>query len=100
MDENSEVFIGLDVSKDSHAVAVAESGRDGEVMSCGEIAADAASVRRFVRKLERPNVRLRFCYEAGPTGYGLKRQIESLGHDVLIYPDAEELIDNVLLPPQ
>ena len=27
MQENSEVFIGLDVSKDSHAVAVAESGR-------------------------------------------------------------------------
>ena len=80
MQENSELFIGLDVSKNSHAVAVAESGRDGEVRSYGEIGADAASVRRFVRKLDRPNARLRFCYEAGPTGYGLKRQIEALGH--------------------
>lgn len=68
MQENSELFIGLDVSKNSHAVAVAESGREGEVRSYGEIGADAASVRRFVRKLDRPNVRLRFCYEAGPTG--------------------------------
>lgn len=71
MVENSELFIGMDVSKDSHAVAVAEGGRKGEVRPYGEIGADAASVRRFVRKLERPDVRLRFCYEAGPTGYGL-----------------------------
>lgn len=47
MDENSELFIGLDVSKDSHSVAVAESGRNGEVRSYGEIGADAASVRRL-----------------------------------------------------
>ncbi|MBY6058738.1 transposase [Leisingera daeponensis] len=80
MQENSELYIGLDVSKNSHAVAVAESSRNGEVWSYGEIGADAASVRRFVRKLDRPNARLRFCYEAGPTGYGLIRQIEALGH--------------------
>lgn len=59
---------------------MAESGRDGEVRPYGEIGADATSLRRFVRKLERPNVRLRFCYEAGPTGCALKRQIEALGH--------------------
>ena len=76
--------IGLDVSKDSHAVAVAEGGRDGEVRYFGEIASDAAAVRRFVHKLERPGARLRFCYEAGPTGYGLKRLIEGLGHDCAV----------------
>ena len=47
----SEVFVGMDVSKDSHAVAVAESGRDGEARFYGEIGSDGASVRRFVRKL-------------------------------------------------
>lgn len=84
MVDYSEVFIGLDVSKDSHAVAVAEGGRDGEVRYFGEIASDAAAVRRFVHKLERPGARLRFCYEAGPTGYGLKRLIEGLGHDCAV----------------
>lgn len=84
MVECSEVFIGLDVSKDSHAVAVAESGRAGEVRSYGEVSSDASAVRRLVRKLERPGVRLRFCYEAGPTGYGLKRLIEDLGHDCAV----------------
>ena len=29
----SELFVGMDVSKDRHAVAVAEGGRDGEVIS-------------------------------------------------------------------
>ena len=82
--ENSELFIGLDVSQDSHAVAVAEGGRDGEVRPHGEIGSDAASVRRLVRKLERPGLRLRFCYEAGPTGYGLKRLIEELGHECAV----------------
>ena len=84
MVEDSELFIGLDVSKDSHAVAVAENGRGGEVRSHGEIGSDAASVRRLVRKLERPGLRLRFCYEAGPTGYGLKRLIEGLGHECAV----------------
>ena len=67
----SEVFIGTDVSKDRHAIAVADGGRDGEVRFHGEIGSDDASVRRLVRKLERSGARLRFCYEAGPTGYGL-----------------------------
>ena len=80
MVECSELFIGMDVAKDRHAVAVADGGRDGEVRYFGEIGSDGGSVRRFVRKLERPGVDLRFCYEAGPTGYGLQRLIEGLGH--------------------
>ncbi len=65
-------------------MAVAESGRDGEVRSLGEIGSDAASVRRLVRKLEGRHTRLRFCDEAGSTGYGLTRQIEALGHDCAV----------------
>ena len=97
MVENSELFVGFDVSKSSHAVAVAESGRMGEVRSHGSISTDSASVRRFVRKLERPNVRLRFCYEAGPTGYGLKRQIEALGHSCAVI--APSLILHIAVAP-
>ena len=71
---------GLDVAKARHAVAVAEEGRQGEVRYWGEIDADPESVRRLVSKLEKRNVRLHFCYEAGPTGYGLYRQLTKLGH--------------------
>ena len=84
MVECSDPFIGMDVSKDRHAVAVADGGRDGEVRFCGEVGSDGGSVRRFVRELERPGVELRFCFEAGPTGYGLHRLIEGLGHECAV----------------
>ena len=74
----------IDASKDRHAVVVADCGRDGEVGFHGEIESDDASVRRLVRKLERSGARLRFCYEAGPTGYGLERLIEGLGHECAV----------------
>ena len=66
MEKHSEVFIGLDVAKARHAVAVAEDGRQGEVRYVGEIGADTESVRRLVAKLEKRHGQLHFCYEAGP----------------------------------
>ena len=46
-----EVFVGIDVAKASHAVAIAEDGRSGEVRSFGTIAATPEAVRRLVTKL-------------------------------------------------
>ncbi len=80
MEQHTEVFVGLDVAKARHAVAVAEDGRQGEVRYFGEIGADPESVRRLVVKLQKRHGRLHFCYEAGPTGYGLYRQLTKLGH--------------------
>jgi transposase len=37
-------------------------------------------VRRLVARLEKKHGALHFCYEAGPTGYGLHRQLIQLGH--------------------
>lgn len=80
MDKDSTVYVGFDMSKARHAVAIAESGRTGEVRYFGEIEATPAAVERFVRKLEKRGRRLHFCFEAGPTGYGLQRQISAMGH--------------------
>jgi transposase len=79
MKQDSVFYVGVDVSKAKHAIAVAEGGRNGEVRYFGEIEARPAAVERFVRKLEKKHPRLHFCYEAGPTGYGLYRQIAELG---------------------
>ncbi|WP_198024437.1 hypothetical protein [Mesorhizobium sp. LSHC412B00] len=46
MEEYSEVFVGLDVAKDRHAIALAESGRTGEVRYVGEISSDSDGVER------------------------------------------------------
>jgi transposase len=61
-------------------VAIAESGRDGEVRYVGEIDSSPATVERVIGKLAGRYEKLHFCYEAGPMGYGLYRQIHGLGH--------------------
>lgn len=65
-------FVGLDVSKDKIAVAVADEGR-GEPRFIGVFPHTVEAVRTLVHKLTADGVQLEFCYEAGPTGYGLYR---------------------------
>jgi transposase len=69
-------YVGLDVSKETIAVAVAEP--DGSVVEYGDIPNDPSSVRRLVEKLSR-DAQLKTAYEAGPTGYPLHRQLTGLG---------------------
>jgi transposase len=76
--------VAFDTSKLSNAVAIAEAGRSGEVRFLGEIENTPATTAKLVRKLASKYARLSFCYEAGPTGYGLYRQITELGHDCIV----------------
>ena len=69
-------FVGLDVHAETVAVAVAEP--NGEVRSLGLIPNRPESIRQLVRKLQ-PVEQVRFCYEAGPTGYVLYWQLTALG---------------------
>jgi transposase len=84
MQEHSEAFVALDTSKLRKAVAVADGGRQGEIRFLGEFDNDGAAATKLVRKLERKYARLTFCYEAGPTGYGLYRLIKVLGHECIV----------------
>jgi transposase len=84
MVHSSEAFVGIDTSKLRHAVAIADGGRTGEVRFLGEIENTAAATAKLVRKLAAKYERVTFCYEAGPTGYGLHRQIKSLGHECVV----------------
>jgi hypothetical protein len=63
---------------------IAEAGRGGEVRFLGEIENAAAVTAKLVRKLAAKYERLTFCYEAGPTGYGLRRQIKGLGFECAV----------------
>ena len=75
-------YIGLDVHKETIAVAVARVGRAAPE-SRGEIANKPKTVAKLVERLnqEFDGEVLLFCYEAGPCGYGLYRQLLALGHD-------------------
>ena len=68
-------YIGLDVHKNTIAVAVAEWGLRKEVREHGTIPNTAAAVKKLITKLASTGHELRFCYEAGPCGYGIQRQI-------------------------
>jgi len=70
-------YVGLDVDSERAAVAVADADTS-EVRSLGMIPHTAESVKRLVKKLG-PAHKLRFCYEAGPHGYGLYWLLTGLG---------------------
>ncbi|GMA65590.1 transposase (plasmid) [Alicyclobacillus fastidiosus] len=70
-------FVGLDVSKESIAVAVADEGR-GEPRYIGMFPHTVEAVRSLVHRLSADGVELEFCYEAGPTGYGLYRLLHAM----------------------
>jgi transposase len=84
MTETGAIFAGIDAAKAKHAVAVAEPGRSGEVRYIGEIDAAADAVRKLLTRLAARHGKLHVCYEAGPTGYGLYRQVIGLGHECTV----------------
>jgi transposase len=77
-------YIGLDVHKDTIAVALAEAGRRSEVREYGKIANAPTAVKALATKLSRGGNELRFCYEAGPCGYGIQRQLTLAGHECVV----------------
>ena len=51
MDQSSEIFVGIDVSKARNATAIAEGGRDGEVRYLGEVEASEEGTRRLIKRM-------------------------------------------------
>ena len=77
-------FIGLDVHKATISVAVAQGERGGEVCHWGTLPHRPDLIRKLAEKLAAGGGRLYFCYEAGPCGYGLHRQLVEMGHDCIV----------------
>ncbi len=84
MKDYTEIFVGIDTSKLRNAIAIAEQGRQGEIRYLGEIDNTSEATRKLVAKLAQRYQKLHFCYEAGPTGYGLHRWLTSLGQDNIV----------------
>ena len=72
-------YIGLDVPKDTISVALAKSGRAAPTFY-GQIASTPAALSQLVARLATKPGSLSFCYEAGPCGYGVYRQLQSMGY--------------------
>nr|WP_238986661.1 hypothetical protein [Paracoccus sp. MKU1] len=77
------IYVGIDVSKDKFAVAIASGKRRDEVLNLGTFENTPGSVERLLKKLSgRGDVSV--CYEAGPTGYGLYRQVRAFGYECCV----------------
>jgi hypothetical protein len=67
MGKHSEVFVALDVTKKTHAVAIAEGGRTGEVRFLGDVQNAPLPIERTIKRL------------AHRYGYALKQDARDTG---------------------
>jgi transposase len=76
--QDTITWVGMDVHKNSIKVAALFSGQPEPVE--WQEATTPEAVRRLCRKLRREaSGDVRCCYEAGPTGYALQRQLRAAG---------------------
>lgn len=71
-------YVGLDVHKDSIAIAVAAAGREAPRF-VGTVTSDLTQLKRALQRIGSLD-RLRVVYEAGPCGYGLARHLTRGGY--------------------
>ena len=78
MNKYSTKYVGMDVHKETIAVAIAKEGR-GDPAYYGEIPNTSEAIRKLVKKVASNGEKVSFCYEAGPCGYDVYRQLIDLG---------------------
>ena len=61
-------YVGLDVHKDSIAIAIAGQGRNCNVQAYGKISNDLNQIDKIMRALKSPTVDKNCVYESGPCG--------------------------------
>jgi len=76
-------YVGLDTHKETIAVSVADAV-GGKARYFGEVANRPAAIKNLLQRLSPEGEVVSYCYEAGPCGYGIYRQITELGHDCMV----------------
>ena len=81
MSPSSTLFIGMDVHKDSIAVAYVAQDHGAEVMYLGAIGTRQCDIDQLIRTMPSKAKHLIFVYEAGPCGDWLYRYLTKKGSD-------------------
>lgn len=76
-------YIGLDVHKDTISVSYKEPFGD-ETRYYGKIRNTLPAIKKMIDKLNPDGEVLSFCYEAGPCGYVLHRQLTDMAHECIV----------------
>ena len=79
MAQSTPLFVGLDVHKDSIAVAHAQGQSADPPVFVGAIGTRQADLDKLIRRLQAKTATLVFAYEAGPCGYTLYRDLTGQG---------------------
>ena len=80
MPQSSTLYIGMDVHKDSIAVAYIAKDHDAEVVYLGTIGTRQGDLDQLIRKMPSKAKHLVFVYEAGPCGSWLSRYLTKKGY--------------------
>jgi transposase len=81
MSQSSTLFIGMDVHKETIAVAYVAQDHGAKVTSLGTIGTRQCDIDQLVRKMPSKAKHLIFVYEAGPCGSWLYRYLRKQGYD-------------------
>src|SRR6201987_5026507 len=77
--------VGMDVHKETIVVAVTASGEVGKAMAYGTFPNTTAALEKLVKRLRQAGSGpIKFCYEAGPCGYGIHRALTKMGEDCMV----------------
>jgi transposase len=83
--ERATRFVGMDVHKDTIVVAVTATGEVGKATAYGTFPNTAAALETLVKRLRQAgDGPIKFCYEAGPCGYGVHRTLSRMGEDCMV----------------
>jgi transposase len=80
MPHSTTLYVGMDVHKESIAVAYVAQDHGAEVVFVGSIGTRQRDIDQLIRKMHSKATHLVFVYEAGPCGYWLYRYLTKKGH--------------------
>ena len=78
-------FVGMDVHKETIVVAVTAAGEVGKATAYGTVPNTTAGLEKLVKRLRQAGSgAIKFCYEAGPCGYGVHRALTRMGEECMV----------------
>jgi transposase len=82
MQNDSTLFVGVDLHKDSTTVAYALD--HGEIETLGKTGTSQIEIDRLCKRLKAKGRHIKVVYEAGPCGYGLQRRLAAKGFECMV----------------